>query len=73
MSPDVRAQTRSALLAEVCATSPHSELDTAEVVTRGRDGLDDAPAPVKKRWFVVGAGLVAAAAAVAIVAGTGLA
>lgn len=74
MSAELRAQSRDVLLAEIHATRAGgvAEESRADAVTLGRDGLDDAPPPLKKRWIVVGAGLVAAAAAVAIVASTGL-
>lgn len=53
---------------------PHAEPERtrADDVDFSRSGLEDAPPLVNKRWFVLGGGLVAAIAAVAIVAGTGL-
>lgn len=74
ISTEVRAQSRDTLMAEVNASGPHGHGDEsrADAVSFDRDGLDDAPRPLKKRWFVLGAGLVAASAAAAIIAGTGV-
>ncbi len=84
MSPQVRGHARGTLLAETSRTtlsdptlsdatlSSEGEATGADGANFGWDGLDDAPAPLKKRWVVVAAGLAVAAAGAAIIAGTGL-
>lgn len=74
MSPQVRAHARGTLLAETSRTniSGAAPMGAADGVSFGRDGVDDAPTPLKKRWMVVAAGLAVVAAGAAIIAGTGL-
>lgn len=78
MSKHVRDHARGTLLAETSrttllgnASSNTGEATGADAVNFGREGFDDAPAPLKKRWLVVAAGLAVAAAGAAIIAGTG--
>ncbi|MGC1208070.1 MAG: hypothetical protein WA880_08970 [Ornithinimicrobium sp.] len=78
MSPDVRSHARGVLLAEAVSGSADHDHDGegggvhADTATLGRDGFDGAPAPLKKRWMVLAAGLAVAAAGAAIIVGSGV-
>lgn len=74
MSAPIRAHARSTLLAETSRTniSGAAPMAAAHGVSFGRDGVDDAPTPLKKRWMVIAAGLAVAAAGAAIFAGSGV-
>ncbi len=74
MSPEVRAHARGKLLAETsrATLSGARAMATADGVSFGRDGVDDAPTPLKKRWMVIASGLAVAAVGAAIIVGTGV-
>ncbi len=74
MSPHIRDHARGTLLAEtsLVTASGAESLAAADGVSFGRDGVDDAPNPLKKRWMVIASGLAVAAAGAAIIAGYGV-